>query len=66
MIFSMKWMDFIMHPSIDEMGDGFHPREERDERVSRNGKVVVVVVGSLARSVGRRPVVIARRDPRTR
>lgn len=39
-----------MHPSIDEM-DGFHPREERDERVSRNGKVVVVVVGSLDQSV---------------
>ena len=38
-----------MHPSIDEMGDGFHPREERDERVSRNGKVVVV--GSLDQSV---------------
>ena len=55
-----------MHPSIDEMDDGFHPREERDERVSRNGKVVVVVVvGSLARSVGRRPLVIARGDPRT-
>jgi len=34
----MKWMD-----------DGFHPREERDERVSRNGKVVVV--GSLDQSV---------------
>ena len=39
-----------MHPSIDEMDDGFHPREERDERVSRNGKVVVVV-GSIDQSV---------------